>query len=89
MNQYKEQSLLELLDSPTIKALLNIYGLGLKHIGVRLHLTPQAVFYLLKNDKLKDWQRAKVLSLFQEYGMQGLELVLINQMVNRKGGVKP
>ncbi|KQU17808.1 hypothetical protein ASG65_26190 [Bacillus sp. Leaf13] len=86
MNQYKEQSLLDLLDPATIKALLNIYGLGLKHLGVRLHLTPQAVFYLIKNDKLKDWQRARILSLFQDHGMEGMELVLINQMVNRKGG---
>jgi predicted DNA-binding protein YlxM (UPF0122 family) len=76
----------DLLTPATITALKNIYGLSLKHIAVRLNVTPQAVFYLLKNDRLKDYQKQIILDLLLDHGLEYTELILINTMTNK--GVK-
>jgi transcriptional regulator with XRE-family HTH domain len=84
MNTYKRDSLLDLLDPDTIKALKNIYGLSLKHLAARLNMTPQAVFYLLKNDRLKEYQKEIILSLFQDHGLESAELIVLHTMIQKR-----
>lgn len=73
-----------MLDPATIKALINIYSLSLKHLAARLNMTPQAVFYLLKNERLKDYQKEIILILFQDHGLETAELILLHTMIIKR-----
>ncbi|MCK2018858.1 hypothetical protein [Peribacillus frigoritolerans] len=84
--KYDQRALLNLLDPTTIQGLLNIYNLSLKHVAGRMDCTVPAVHYLIKNDKLKDWQKERILELFSDHGLEVAELLLVNQMVNRRKG---
>jgi hypothetical protein len=84
MNNYKKDSLNDLLDPATIKALKNIYGLGLKHLAARLNITPQVIFYLLKNDWIKDYQKEAILQLFQDHGLEAAELIVLHTILTKR-----
>lgn len=82
---YKKESLLMLLNPATITAIKNIYGLSLKHLSLKLNLTPQAVSYILLNDCLKDWQKEKILDLYISHGLEVSELIFVHTMITKRG----
>lgn len=81
MNKYDKAELLQLLDAETIKALLRLYGIDYKNIAIRFGQTRPAIYYQLKNDSFKDYQREIILNLFIQYGLEAAELILINKMM--------
>lgn len=79
--RYDKAELLKLLDADTIKALLRLYGIDYKKIAIRFDQTRPAIYYQLKNDSFKDYQRAIILDLFTQHGLEATELILINKMM--------
>jgi hypothetical protein len=85
MNSYNKNLLIDLLDPSTIKALMSIYQIRLKHIAVRLNgVSKQAVKYHLDRGSFKAWQKEVILDLFIDHGLEAAELILINTMTNKK-----
>lgn len=85
MNQYKKESLIDLLDPITIKAVSSLYQIRLKHIAIRLNVTKQAVKYHLDRSSFQDWQKEVILHLFMDHGLEAAELILIHTISNKKG----
>ncbi|MFE4352459.1 hypothetical protein [Peribacillus butanolivorans] len=83
MNLHKQELLLDLLDSQTITALKQIYGITLRHLAARLDLTPQAIHYGLKNSTLKAYQKMAIYQAFKDRGLEISELILIHTMLNK------
>ena len=86
--KYEKNEVIQLLDASTITALLRIYNLKYKHIAGMFNVTRPAVTYMIKHDSFKDWQREKVLEMFQHQGLEIAELMLIHQMVNTSKKVR-
>jgi hypothetical protein len=83
--RYDKKELLQLLDAITISALLRLYGITYKQLAAHLFCTRQNLFYLLKNDKFKDWQREKIFKFLHErYGLEITELIVIHYMLKTK-----
>ncbi|WP_078408728.1 hypothetical protein [Priestia abyssalis] len=83
MNNQKD--VLELLDSPTISALLKIYDIQYSALAFKFHCSKQNIVYLMKHDAFKDYQRQLIYELFKSYGMEDLELFLIHHLLHKKG----
>ncbi|MGE6488787.1 hypothetical protein [Paenisporosarcina sp. NPDC076898] len=88
MNRYDKAELLKLLDADTIKALLRLYGIDYKKIAIRFGQTRPAIYYQLKNDSFKDYQREILLNLFIQNGLEAAELILINKLMTTMKKVK-
>jgi hypothetical protein len=81
MNNYDNKEAIKLLDSPTIKALIAVYGIPYSAISLRLRQTRQALVYKFKHDSWKDYEREIVFQLLQERGLEYSYLVLIHTMM--------
>lgn len=71
---------LQLLNPTTIIALLKIYNLSYKNLALLLRCTRQNIVYLLKNERLSDYQKELILELLLQHGLEPTELVLIHYM---------
>lgn len=74
---------LQMLDPPTITALLKIYNLSYKNLALLLRCTRQNIVYLLKNERLSEYQTEIILELFKQHGLEDTELVLIHYMTRK------
>lgn len=75
--------MMPLLNAPTIVALLKIYDLNYKHVGIRLRCSRQNVGYLLKADSFKQYQREIILDLLLQHGLEATELVVVHHMTKK------
>lgn len=74
---------LQMLDPATIIALLKIYNLSYKNLALLLRCTRQNIVYLLKYDRLNEYQTEIILELFKQHGLEDTELVLIHYMTRK------
>jgi hypothetical protein len=88
LDRFDKTEVLKLLDKETILALLAIYGIRHKSLAARFHVSRPAISYLLKHDAFKPYQRELILNLLMDHGMELLELILVNRMVNTAKKVK-
>ena len=79
----EKSEIIRLLDAPTIVALLKIYDLHYKHVGIRLRCSRQNVSYLLKADSFKQYQREIILDLLLQHGLEASELVVVHHMTKK------
>lgn len=77
------ERMISLLDPPTIVSLLKVYNLGYKNLALLFRCTRQNVVHLLKYNKLSKYQKKLVLELFEQYGLEAAELVLIHYMTKK------
>ncbi|WP_409289633.1 hypothetical protein [Peribacillus sp. SCS-37] len=80
--KYSKEEVIKLLDAKTISVLLTIYGISYKHLAARFNISKPAISYHMKNDSFKAHERAMLLEIFVSQGLEILELILINKMMN-------
>ncbi|MFB5196154.1 hypothetical protein ACE198_14695 [Neobacillus sp. KR4-4] len=85
---YDNNQIIQYLDSATISALFRVYGIKYDAIGMRLRCTRQNIVYKMKTDSWKDYERQMVLELLRQHGLETVELILINRMVNTSKNLK-
>lgn len=85
---YEKKAFLQLLDPQTIQSMMRIYRINLKHIAGRLGISRQGTHYLLKEDRLKDYQKEIILQLLTDYGAEYLEILLIHTMIHKQRKIK-
>jgi hypothetical protein len=81
--EYEKIEVLKMLDAETISALLKIYDLTYQQLALQLRCTRANVHYLLKNGNMKDYQKAIILDIFTDLGMETAELMLVHQMTSK------
>jgi hypothetical protein len=85
---YDTKEVVTLLDAPTISALFKIYDIGYKQVALRFRYSKANVTYKMKTDSWYLHERQMLLELFQQHGMEIVELMLINQMTNKAKKLK-
>ncbi|MFJ7994291.1 hypothetical protein ACIQY5_19210 [Peribacillus frigoritolerans] len=88
LDKFDKTEVLKLLDKETILALLAIYGIRHRNLAARFNVSRPAISYLLKQDAFKPYQREVILNLLLDNGMELVELILVNKMVNTAKKVK-
>ncbi|MEW9576917.1 hypothetical protein U9K47_16470 [Bacillus toyonensis] len=80
----EKEFLICFLDSPTLKALSKIYDTSYSRLSHELLCTKENIAYHIHGDSFSKSQKMKLLSLFQEYGLETAELMLVHNMAKKK-----